>query len=111
MVVISSGTTVTARPTGGLYAAGKAARDRLVRAAAKELGPRGITVNSVLPGATHTDALEAGASAERLAATRAQTPLGRLGEPDDIAAVVAFLVSQDGRWITGQTPHSGGGLL
>ncbi|MEV2212090.1 SDR family oxidoreductase [Streptomyces sp. NPDC050997] len=111
IVVISSGTTVTARPTGGLYAASKAAGDQLVRAAAQELGPRGITVNSVLPGATRTDALEAGMTAERLAAIRGQTPLGRLGEPADIAAVVAFLVSEDGGWITGQTIHAGGGLF
>ncbi|MFF3504275.1 glucose 1-dehydrogenase [Streptomyces sp. NPDC003247] len=111
IVVVSSGAAVTARPASGLYAASKAAGDLLVRTAAKELGPRGITVNSVLPGATRTDALEAGMTAERLEATRAQTPLGRLGEPADIAAVVAFLVSDAGGWITGQTIHAGGGLF
>lgn len=111
IVVVSSGATVTARPATGLYAASKAAGDQLVRTAAKELGPRGITVNSVLPGATRTDALTATAPADQLAATRAQTPLGRLGEPGDIAAAVAFLVSDDGAWITGQTLHAGGGLF
>ncbi|MFJ4620664.1 glucose 1-dehydrogenase [Streptomyces sp. NPDC088812] len=111
IVVVSSGAAVTARPASGLYAASKAAGDLLMRTAAKELGPRGITVNSVLPGATRTDALEAGMTPERLEATRAQTPLGRLGEPADIAAVVAFLVSDAGGWITGQTLHAGGGLF
>ncbi|MFF2327436.1 MULTISPECIES: SDR family oxidoreductase [unclassified Streptomyces] len=111
IIVISSGATVTARPASGLYAASKAAGEQLVLAAAKELGPRGITVNSVLPGATRTDALEAGATAEALAATRAQTPLGRLGEPTDIAAIVAFLASEDGAWITGQSIRAGGGLF
>ncbi|GAB3581438.1 SDR family oxidoreductase [Amycolatopsis endophytica] len=111
IVVISSGATVTARPNSGVYAASKAAAEQLVRAAAKELGSRGITANSVLPGATRSDALEAGISADRLAATKAQTPLGRLGEPSDIAAIVAFLASDDGRWVTGQTIHAGGGLF
>ncbi|ROS39330.1 3-oxoacyl-[acyl-carrier protein] reductase [Amycolatopsis thermoflava] len=111
IIVISSGATVTARPNGGVYAASKAAAEQLVRAAAKELGPRGITANSVLPGATRSDALEAGMDAERLAATTAQTPLGRLGEPSDIASIVAFLASADGGWITGQTIHAGGGLF
>ncbi|GHE94401.1 3-oxoacyl-ACP reductase [Amycolatopsis deserti] len=111
IIVISSGTVVTTRPHSGVYAASKAAGDQLVQAAAKELGPRGITANSVLPGATRSDALEAGMSADRLAATVAQTPLGRLGEPSDIASVVAFLASADGGWITGQTIHAGGGLF
>lgn len=111
IIVISSGATVTARPNSGVYAASKAAAEQLVRAAAKELGSRGITANSVLPGATRSDALEAGMDAERLAATTAQTPLRRLGEPSDIASIVAFLASAGGGWITGQTIHAGGGLF
>ena len=111
IVVISSGVAVTARPNSGVYAASKAAGDQLVRAAAKELGPRGITANSVLPGATRSDALEAAMSAERMDATIAQTPLGRLGEPSDIASIVAFLASAESRWITGQMIHAGGGMF
>ncbi|WP_275897120.1 SDR family oxidoreductase [Amycolatopsis thermalba] len=111
IIIISSGTVATARPNSGVYAASKAAGDQLVRAAAKELGPRGITANSVLPGATRSDALDAGMRAAVLAATVAQTPLGRLGEPSDIASVVAFLAWADGGWITGQTIHAGGGLF
>ncbi|GAB2916850.1 SDR family oxidoreductase [Streptomyces mayteni] len=111
VVVISSGVTVTARPSAGLYAASKAAAEQLVLSAAKEFGPRGITVNNVLPGATRTDTLLSTTSAEQLAEARARAPLGRLGEPSDIAAVVAFLASRDGGWITGQTIHAGGGLF
>jgi 3-oxoacyl-[acyl-carrier protein] reductase len=110
VVVISSQSAVTARANSGIYAASKAAGDTLVRAAAQELGPRGITVNSVLPGATRTDSLDnSGVPAEVIAQTVALTPLGRLGEPTDIADIVAFLASDGGRWITGQTIHAGGG--
>ncbi|WP_019925698.1 SDR family oxidoreductase [Nocardia sp. BMG111209] len=109
IVVVSSGSTVTGRPGAGAYAASKAAVEQLVRAAAAELGPRGVTVNSVRPGATRTDALRVDPAAlEQLAA---QVPLRRIGEPGDIAAIVAFLVSADGGWITGQHLHAGGGLF
>ena len=109
--MISSGAVVTSRAASGVYAASKAAGDALVRSAAKELGPRGITVNSVLPGATRTDALEAAMPADVVAQTVEQIPLGRLGEPDDIADVVSFLASGDARWITGQALHAGGGAF
>ncbi|MQY26221.1 SDR family oxidoreductase [Nocardia aurantia] len=109
IVVVSSGSTVTGRPGAGAYAASKAAVEQLVRAAAAELGPRGVTVNSVRPGATRTDALRVDPAAlEQLAA---QVPLRRIGVPADIAAIVAFLVSADGGWITGQHLHAGGGLF
>ena len=96
---------------GGLYAASKAAGDALVRAAAQEFGPRQITVNSVLPGATRTD-MWAGRD-HRVggdSAVAARTALGRLGEPKDIADVVAFLASDQARWITGATIAADGGL-
>ncbi|WP_327145180.1 SDR family oxidoreductase [Nocardia sp. NBC_01327] len=108
IIVISSGATVTSRPGTALYAASKAAVEQLARVAARELGPRGITVNSVLPGATRTDALETQVSAAALAQAAEQIPLGRLGLPDDIAAIVGFLASAEGGWITGQTIHAGG---
>lgn len=111
IVVISSGAAVTNRPQSGLYAASKAAGDTLVRVLAQELGPRGITVNSVLPGATRTDALAAGQPARLAEELAARTPLGRLGEPDDIAEIVAFLAADSGRWITGQAIRAGGGLF
>jgi 3-oxoacyl-[acyl-carrier protein] reductase len=111
IVVISSGVTVANRPASGLYAASKAAGEHMVRALARELGPREITVNSVLPGATRTDVFANQQAAAIAAEFIARTPLGRIGEPADIADVVAFLTSASGRWITGQAIHAGGGLF
>jgi 3-oxoacyl-[acyl-carrier protein] reductase len=111
IVVVSSGAAVTHRPGTGVYAASKAAGDALVRVLAKELGPRGITVNSVLPGATRTLGLAAHQPPGMGELIAAQTPLGRLGEPDDIAEIVAFLASDAARWVTGQTLHASGGLF
>ncbi|PPJ25440.1 3-ketoacyl-ACP reductase [Nocardia nova] len=111
IVVISSGVTVTHRSGSAVYAASKAAAEELVRVLAKELGPRGITVNSVLPGATRTEALAGARDTAALDEVAAATPLGRIGEPGDIADIVAFLVSDDARWITGQSVRAGGGLF
>lgn len=111
VVVISSGVTITGRPGAGVYAASKAAVEQLVRVLARELGPRRITVNCVLPGAIRTDALAAGVPAETLDRMVAETPLGRLGEPDDIADIVAFLASHGARWITGQAIAASGGAF
>ncbi|MYW68498.1 SDR family oxidoreductase [Streptomyces sp. SID8379] len=111
IVVVSSGTAVTARPGSGVYGASKAAGDALVRTLAQELGPRRITVNSVLPGATDTEAFAAGLPEQARAELVARAPLGRIGRPDDIADVVGFLASDASRWITGQTIHAGGGMF
>ena len=101
--LISPGTTA--------YAASKAALELMTRVAAAELGGRGITVNSVSPGATDTDmfrtANPAEGTYERVAA---MTPLGRIGQPADVASVVAFLAGPDGRWLTGQNLRASGGL-
>ena len=87
----------TGRPGSGVYAASKAALEALARVLARELGPRRITVNSVLPGAIRTDALAAGVPATALDEMVAAVPLGRLGEPADIGDLVAFLASDAGR--------------
>ncbi|UIJ34309.1 SDR family oxidoreductase [Allobranchiibius sp. GilTou73] len=110
-IIVISRSRLAPRPGGGLYAASKAAGDQLVRAAAQELGPRHITVNSVLPGATRTamwtDRADSTGEAQK---TIAATALGRLGEPQDIADVVAFLASDAARWITGEMIAVDGGL-
>ncbi|MBM26998.1 MAG: 3-oxoacyl-ACP reductase [Halieaceae bacterium] len=91
------------------YAATKAGAEGMARSLARELGSRSITVNSVAPGFIDTDMTRALAEAQR-DALQSQIPLGRLGEPDDIAATVAFLASDAGQYITGETIHVNGGL-
>jgi 3-oxoacyl-[acyl-carrier protein] reductase len=108
IVVVSSGAAVSPGPGAALYGAAKGAADYWSTVLAKELGPRGITVNSVMPGLTDTDGMIL--PKERADAMVAATPLGRLGQPDDVAAVVAFLASDDARWVTGQRFAASGGL-
>jgi 3-oxoacyl-[acyl-carrier protein] reductase len=111
--IINVSTLSTVLPAAGhaLYGASKAALEQFTAVAARELGSRGITVNTVSPGATDTDLLRAVNPAEVLTRTAAVTALGRLGRPDDIAAVVAFLAGPDAQWITGQNIRATGGLL
>jgi 3-oxoacyl-[acyl-carrier protein] reductase len=111
IVVISSVAAAMHGPDSAVYGASKAAGDALVRALAKELGPRGITANSVLPGAVRTDALFEHRPAGVIEGIAARTPLGRIGEPDDIAEIVAFLCSDAARWVSGQALHAGGGMF
>jgi 3-oxoacyl-[acyl-carrier protein] reductase len=96
-------------PTSTVYAASKAAVVALVHGYAKELGARGITVNAVAPGVIETD-MTTKIIIERGDQIRAMTPLGRIGQPDDIAGIVAFLASDDSRWITGRTILADGGF-
>ena len=91
--------------TGNLpYGASKGALDRLVISAARELGPRGISANVRNPGPIGTGGMDGGPRV----GLAGMTPLGRLGTPGDIAAVVSFLVSDEGRWISGQLLHADG---
>jgi 3-oxoacyl-[acyl-carrier protein] reductase len=96
-------------PGSATYTATKAAVIALTHAFAKELGSQGITVNCVAPGLTMTD-MAAMMPKERQDVVIATTPLGRLGQPDDIAEVVAFLASDEARWITGRTLLADGGI-
>ena len=91
------------------YAATKAGAEGMARSLARELGSRSITVNCVAPGFIDTDMTRALADAQR-DTLQSQIPRGRLGEPDDIAATVAFLASDAGQYITGETIHVNGGL-
>ena len=97
-------------PGEAAYAASKAGVVALSRIAAMELGSYGITVNSICPGYVLTEMGAATRSADEVAAWTALSPLGRLGTPDDLAAVVAFLASDDGSYITGQALNVTGGM-
>ena len=92
------------------YSTAKAALIGMTKALAKEVGPSGIRVNCVSPGAIETDMM-AGFSAEDKAVIAEETPLGRLGKPEEIAAAVAFLASDDAAFITGQVLAPNGGMV
>src|SRR6266567_7700680 len=111
IVNISTVNTVLNGPGMAAYAASKAALELLSRVAAYELGEREITVNSVSPGATDTDMFRTANPAEEVHQRIAElTALKRLGQPADVADVVALLVSNDARWLTGQNIRASGGL-
>ncbi|RKN40482.1 SDR family oxidoreductase [Streptomyces hoynatensis] len=95
------------------YTMTKAAIDAFTATLAKELGPRGITVNAVAPGAIDTDmnADWLRADPQARAAAAQSSPLGRVGMPEDVADVVGFLASEDSRWVTGQWIDAAGGVL
>ncbi|WP_020578181.1 SDR family oxidoreductase [Actinopolymorpha alba] len=110
IVTISTLNTMIPAPNNGLYQGSKAAVELFTRTAAKELAVRGITANIVSPGATDTDLLRATNAPEMLALIPSMTPLGRLGQPSDIADVVAFLAGPDSAWVTGQNLNATGGF-
>ncbi|MGO4689670.1 SDR family NAD(P)-dependent oxidoreductase [Glaciibacter sp. 2TAF33] len=111
IVNISSMVSRAAYPRSIAYGMSKAAINSFSISLAAGLGNRGISVNAVAPGATETAFIDAVTSDPgRLAATVAGTALGRLGQPRDIAAIVAFLASDDGAWITGQIIEASGGM-
>ncbi|CAB3765834.1 SDR family NAD(P)-dependent oxidoreductase [Paraburkholderia humisilvae] len=109
IVNISSVVGVRGYKGVGVYSATKAALDGLTRSLAKELGSLGIRVNSVAPGFMETE-MVAGLSEQQKGRLVRQTPLGRLGTVDDVSAVVAFLLSDAARFVTGQTVVVDGGL-
>ena len=108
IVSISTGGTQLAFPGISAYAGTKAALEAFTKVAAKELGSRRITVNTVSAGYTATDMLS-DPGFQKMGAEA--SPLKRLGTPKDIADVVAFLVSDEGGWITGGTIQAGGGVV
>ncbi|MCE7028583.1 SDR family oxidoreductase [Jiella avicenniae] len=97
-------------PTYGVYASIKAAVETMTSILAKELGPRGISVNTVAPGPVETELFLTGKTDEQVAALAGMTPFKRLGQPEDIAGVVAFLAGPDGGWVNGQTIRANGGI-
>jgi 3-oxoacyl-[acyl-carrier protein] reductase len=114
IINISSVASTAALPTTAVYSATKAAVDAVTRTLAKELGPRKIRVNSVNPGVIETEGTATAGITDRESDFRrqaeAQTPLGRIGQPQDVAPVVVFLASADSAWITGETLYVSGGM-
>ena len=111
IVCISTIGTELNLPGGSCYFGSKAAVEQFCRVLAKEVAPRGITVNVVSPGFTETQMLKANAGPGALRELVALTPLARLGRPDDIAEAIAFLVSHGARWITRQNLAVDGGII
>jgi 3-oxoacyl-[acyl-carrier protein] reductase len=111
IINISSGAADATMTGASLYSATKSALDTLSRIWAQDLGKRQITVNSVSPGVTVTDMFKNGVPEEGHQYMIDKTALGRLGQPEDIADVVAFVASGDARWITGQVINVDGGIV
>lgn len=109
MIFISSVVGMAGQAGQANYAAAKAGLVGLARSLAKELASRGVTVNAVAPGAIDTDMLGA-LGAEQLAAIADRVPLGRIGSPEEIAAAVEFLASEDAGYVTGTVLTVDGGL-
>jgi 3-oxoacyl-[acyl-carrier protein] reductase len=111
VINIGSVASVQAPPGASVYSATKGAVDVMTRSLAAELGPRKILVNAVLPGPVDTEGNRAMADADQINAMFLErTPLGRIGQPRDIATVVSFLASPEAGWITGQIIQAAGGL-
>ncbi len=112
IINMSSIVSTLAPASGSVYSATKAAVDAVTKSFAKELGSRHIRVNSINPGLVETEGTHTGGFIEGdfRQQTEAQTLLGRIGQPQDIATVAVFLASSDSAWITGETLHVTGGL-
>lgn len=110
VVNVSSVVSTLSPPGTGVYNSTKSAVDGLTRTFAKELVPRKIRVNSVNPGLVETEGLHSAGFFQEKDPVVAVTPLGRIGQPPDIAPAVVFLASPDSGWITGETLYVAGGL-
>jgi 3-oxoacyl-[acyl-carrier protein] reductase len=111
IVNFSTSVVGTKFETYGVYAATKAAVETMTAILSKEMRGRNITVNAVAPGPTATDLFLAGKSQELVDRLAKMNPMERLGTPEDIASVVAFLVGPDGGWVNGQVLRTNGGLV
>ena len=109
IINISSMASLTPIAAGLVYCATKAAVDNITKALAKDLGPKKIRVNSINPGPVETEGT-ATFDASFFTSMIAQTPLGRVGQPDDIGKIAVFLASDDSAWITGEVMQAAGGL-
>lgn len=112
IINISSGASNTPLPTGAVYSATKAALDAITISLSKEFSGRNIRINSILPGVVETEGSHSAGfiGSDFEAKLVATTPLGRTGQPDDIAKVAVFLASEDAAWITGEKISVSGGI-
>ncbi|MRI02284.1 SDR family oxidoreductase [Kriegella sp. EG-1] len=110
IINFSSTTTRVMLPTYGAYSATKAAVDQMTRVFAKEVGERNITVNCIAPGPVNTELFKQGKSEEFINRLASMSAFNRIGEPQDIAKIVLFLVSDNSNWITGQIIGANGGF-
>ncbi|MET0261727.1 MAG: glucose 1-dehydrogenase [Rariglobus sp.] len=110
IINMSSVVSSLSLPGISAYAATKAALDSLTRSYAKELGARKIRVNSINPGMVETEGQHASGGIQGQGVIAAMTPLGRIGQPDDIAPAVVYLASDDSSWVSGETHYISGGL-
>ncbi|KAL2225842.1 short-chain type dehydrogenase/reductase [Sesamum indicum] len=111
IVLISTSIVGASLPGYGAYAASKAAVETMTKIAAKELKGSGITVNCVAPGPVATELFFAGKSEEMVQRLVEACPLGRLAEPNDVAQIIGFLVSDSGEWVNGQVIRVNGGFI
>jgi 3-oxoacyl-[acyl-carrier protein] reductase len=111
IINISSIAATSAPPSTTVYSATKGAVDTIMKVLAKELGPRKVRVNALNPGMIETEGVRSAGIAESnfRRQVEAETPLGRIGQPRDIAPVAVFLASDDSGWVTGETLHVSGG--
>ncbi|WP_184550346.1 SDR family oxidoreductase [Mucilaginibacter sp. FT3.2] len=110
IINFSSTTTRVMMPTYGTYVASKAAVEQLTRVFSKEVGARGINVNSVSPGPTNTELFTKGKPQEVIDRLASLSAFNRIGEPEDIAKIVVFLASDDAKWISAQNIGANGAM-
>ncbi|MFT4847863.1 MAG: 3-oxoacyl-[acyl-carrier protein] reductase [Sediminicola sp.] len=110
IINFSSSVTRLMLPTYGTYSATKSAVEQLTRVFAKEVGTKGITVNSISPGPVNTELFKQGKNEEVIKRLASMSAFNRIGEPEDIAKIVLFLVDDDSKWITGQNIGVNGGF-
>jgi 3-oxoacyl-[acyl-carrier protein] reductase len=112
IINIGSAVTEVHPPASAVYTGTKGAVDAITRTLAKELGPKKIRVNSINPGVVETEGTHSAGfiGSDFIKQFEAQTPLGRIGQPDDIASIAVFLASPDSAWLTGELLVASGGL-